>query len=116
MHLENGVMAWRSTKRASVPSTRPGDLEPWIRGIKGFYAALPYRLVDESVGPDPDQRGYTTAILRFERTDIDQLRAGLRGRGDGERRRPAGPAGSGPPGSEEPAGGESPAGSPDEGE
>ncbi|MBB5786106.1 hypothetical protein [Jiangella mangrovi] len=96
MHLENGVMAWRSTKRASVPSTRPGDLDPWIRAIKEFFAALPYRLVDEFVGPDPDRPSDTTAILRFERTDIDRLRVGLRGRGDGERRGPAGPARTSP--------------------
>lgn len=101
-HLADGVMAWRSSFGAGVPSTRPDDLEPWIRGIKEFYAALPYRLVEEYVGPDPEDARRLVARLRFERTDIEQLRADLArrrrpggrgggGRGDTDHRRPPSP-------------------------
>lgn len=104
MHHANGMMSWRSGFSASVPSTRPGDLEPWIRGIKEYYATLPYRLIKETIGPDPADPRYTVARLRFERTDIEQLQADLRrrraagGRGDGDSRRPAGPATTRPAG------------------
>lgn len=73
MHVANGSLTPRSTSRARVPTARAHDLTPWVRRIEAFSAALPYRKVAEAIGPDPQSLRTTTAILRFERLDVDEF-------------------------------------------